>query len=385
VLCPADVSTPVVYDEEVISWPVATAPLSRIWLRAEYLLWWVEDGNVPPLVTTSPQAALGVLGEPGTRVLFGGSDGGFDYGTRSGGRFSALFWLDPCQTCGVEGVFFFLGQGSADFAAASAGDPVLARPFVNPLLGAQDAELVANLAQPDLPDLLPLAGRVTVSSRSRLWGAEANGRANLCRGCTYRVDLLGGFRYLSLDEGFTVAEDLRIPDDAVVFAGSRLSLFDSFGTRNDFYGGQLGTQAEVIMGRFGLELTAKVGLGSVHQRAHITGGTRLEEPGAAVVRAPGGLLALPTNIGSYSRNEFAVVPEVGVNLGFWLSNNLIARVGYNFLYWSDVARPGDQVDLGVNPTQLPPGTLVGPARPSFRFHDADFWAHGVNFALEFRY
>ena len=37
-----------------------------------------------------------------------------------------------------------------------------------------------------------------------------------------------------------------------------------------------------------------------------------------------------------------------------------------FLYWDDVARPGDIIDTGVNPTQLPnangAGQLFGPAR-----------------------
>jgi hypothetical protein len=28
---------------------------------------------------------------------------------------------------------------------------------------------------------------------------------------------------------------------------------------------------------------------------------------------------------------------------------------------------------------------VGPARPAFGFRETDFWAHGVNFGLEFKY
>lgn len=45
----------------------------RCWGRFEYLLWWEKDGPTPgPLVTTGPpSAAPGVLGRPGTTVLFG--------------------------------------------------------------------------------------------------------------------------------------------------------------------------------------------------------------------------------------------------------------------------------------------------------------------------
>ena len=49
----------------------------RFWLSAEYLLWWEKSANLPPLATTSPQGTAynqaGVLDQPGTTVLFGGS------------------------------------------------------------------------------------------------------------------------------------------------------------------------------------------------------------------------------------------------------------------------------------------------------------------------
>jgi hypothetical protein len=61
-------------------------------------------------------------------------------------------------------------------------------------------------------------------------------------------------------------------------------------------------------------------------------------------------------------------------------------VGYNFLYWSNVIRPGNQVDRVINPNLLPPANgLGGPNRPTFEFHGSDFWAQGVSFGLEFRY
>jgi hypothetical protein len=63
-----------------------------------------------------------------------------------------------------------------------------------------------------------------------------------------------------------------------------------------------------------------------------------------------------------------------------------AHVGYNFLYWSRVVRPGNQIDRVINVSQLPtsqgPGTVTSPFRPVFAFPGTDFWALGVNIGLE---
>src|SRR5262245_16532969 len=68
----------------------------RLWVEAEFLLWWMRGDRVPPLVTGSPPGApigqAGVLGVPGTVVLFGGERTNSD--ARSGGRLTIGVWLD---------------------------------------------------------------------------------------------------------------------------------------------------------------------------------------------------------------------------------------------------------------------------------------------------
>ena len=56
------------------------------------------------------------------------------------------------------------------------------------------------------------------------------------------------------------------------------------------------------------------------------------------------------------------------------------------------ARPGEQIDRTINPTQNAsfgapplPRTLVGPARPGFSFAGSDFWAQGVNVGVTVRF
>lgn len=96
-----------------------------------------------------------------------------------------------------------------------------------------------------------------------------------------------------------------------------------------------------------------------------------------------------SNIGSHEQDQFAFVPELGVNIGLQLTRRFKARVGYSFLWVSSVARAGEQIDPVVNVTQFPilsaNGPLVGPARPSVKFADTDFWAHGLNFGFEVTY
>src|SRR4051794_20088600 len=81
-----------------------------------------------------------------------------------------------------------------------------------------------------------------------------------------------------------------------------------------------------------------------------------------------------------TRDQFAT--------GVWLTDRLRATAGYTFQYVSDVVRPGDQIDRGINPVQAPAITgvpnapLTGPARPAPLINSTDFWAHGVNFGLE---
>jgi len=96
-----------------------------------------------------------------------------------------------------------------------------------------------------------------------------------------------------------------------------------------------------------------------------------------------GLLAQTTNIGQYTQNQFAIMPELGFTLSYDLTDYLRASFGYTFFYWSQVARPGDQIDTHLS--QLPPETPTGSLQPAFSFNMSDYWAQGLNFGLELRF
>jgi hypothetical protein len=367
-------------------------PPGRIWGRAEYLLWSTREMNLPPLVTTGPASATGpILGAPGTTVLFGGDEVGDDF-WRSGGRFTLGFWLNECQTKGIEASYFFLGSPANDFNAGSTGAPgtaIIGRPFFDTSTGAPGVQFVA------FPGFA--AGAVNVGINSSLQGADVNGICNLCCDCCYRLDLLVGPRWLQLDESITITEDITLLDDLPgeiffgfglpVAAGTHIVVSDRFATHNAFYGAQIGARYERQRGNFYVQLLGKLAVGVTHQTLDVEGSTTITPPGGAAVTAPGGLYALPGNIGHYARDVFTVAPEVGINVGCQATNNLRVFVGYTFLYWSNVARPGDQINLSLNST-LTPASInapTGPPTPPLTIQGTPFWAHGINVGFDFRF
>src|SRR5205814_2326867 len=135
-------------------------------------------------------------------------------------------------------------------------------------------------------------------------------------------------------------------------------------THNRFYGGQVGANAEVRRGRLSLEGRAKVALGVTNQTIDVNGFQTITTPAGVTSQFTGGLPALPTNIGHFTQNRFSVVPDVGVRVGYYLSDNVRVYVGYDLLYWSSVVRPGDQIDLVINASQIPNFLPAGTPAPT---------------------
>jgi hypothetical protein len=357
---------------------------TRFWARTEYLLWWIKDSNFPVLLTTGAvtDPRPGALGMPGTGLLFGGS--GIDNKERNGGRVAVGYWFDDCQRFGVEAGYFFLGERSVGAFSSASGLPgsrVLARPFFNANTMQEDSSLVT------FPGLV--GGSVGIGSSSELHSAELNCLWNVARGEHLSLDLLAGFRYLNLDESLEVNESSQTGSTSPSFPDARIAVADRFATSNDFYGGQLGSRVRWCHGRWNLDLTAKVALGTSDQGLDVRGATAIQAPGQPLQGTSSGLLALGSNSGHFDRNAFAVVPEVSLNIGYQFATWLRVYVGYSFLYWSQVARPGDQIDRALNVNQIPTsqsfGAAGGGSRPLPLLNSTDFWAHGVHFGLEFRF
>jgi len=320
---------------------------------ADYLYYWLQRPSAPRLLTITPP------GGPTTTI--GGGQLDFFNPQFQGARLTLGGWLNRYQTIGLEASFFFLAQQTSTFAISSDGSTVLARPFINAITGVSDQVIIA---QPGT------SGSSTIDYLSRIWGGELNSRWQIKCGCGYHLDFLFGGRVLRFDEALNV-------NDSSTTAGVTTNRFDSFGTHNTFYAGQIGLDSEVHYGRVFVDGFAKFAMGSNEQVVIINGGTT-----TAGVGTPGSVLAQPTNIGHYTRAEFAVMPEVGVSVGARVAKHFRVAVGYSLLYINRVVRPGEQIDPMVNPNQNP---LIGPARPRFQFVNTEFYMHGANLQVEWKF
>lgn len=362
--------------------PQGCGPDERAWASFEWLYWTTSGQSMPVLATTSPpgtpRGLAGVNGLPTTIPLFGGQNTNDDF--RSGFRLNAGVWLNDQRTWGLEGDFFFLGQSRDGFTGSTLSNPILTRPFFNALTGVPDVEIVS------FPGAA--AGGMSIDSTTSAIGGGVNLLRNLrCNPCG-RLDLILGYRYFNVTDEVTISEGLVLDPTASLRATPALgfAITDSFRTTNNFNGGVIGIAAERRRGILYGNIRASVALGGNTQTTEIDGSTVVVDRAGQVQSFPGGLYAQPSNIGRHSRTVFAVMPEIGIRGGVQLTPHVRAYAGYNFMYLSNAARAGDQIDTRVNPNQLPPRTLTGgPALPAFTGQSTDFWMQGVSVGLEVRY
>ncbi len=384
-------------------WHVAPCgPPERIWGQVDALMWWTKELALPPLVTTSPpgtpQAQAGVIGASGTQTLFGNEDLFAD--PRGGGRIRLGGWLGPRRWVGLEVDYTVLDDAQTDFLATSVGDQILARPFFN--VGentlSSDSALVA------YPNLL--VGTIYIDTYSQFQTGGAHLLTNVlcnfgCRGgegeedatCStsgFRLDLLGGYRYISLDEGVTIREALA----TTVTPRTGFQAMDQFTTGNEFHGGELGVAAKYRRPRWWAEGLLKMALGRTAEQIAVNGYTQLVVPPGAedgqATLLTGDLLALRTNIGEYANKTTAWASEFGLTMGYQVTPQLSVKCGYTLLFLSRAIRPDGAIDVNVNEMYIPDPTdpdlvPVGPARPAVAFNDTSYWAQGFNLGLDYRW
>lgn len=333
-----------------------------------------------PMLTAGPIGSSGRIGEDGVRVLFGQNN--VDLSPHATLRQTLGFW-DPCRKWGVEAIAFITEQRAEvdRFEGPITGRTVLARPNINALTGVPDSILIASPPN--------FGGSAGVYTNTRAGGAELN----FLRSCAYydkfKFNLLGGFRWMSLNEQIRVDSNTVLNDQLPVDPPVR-DITDLFATRNNFYGLQVGLQTEWRHNRWFINANAKVAAGFTHEKLNISGSTRFVDAGIERI-VPFGAFALEPNSGRFSTKEFAYLPAGTIKLGYQWTQRLSTYIGYDGLYISDVVRPGDQINPVINPTLLPisqtfnPQFPFGPPEPALKFERSDFYLHGFEFGLTFRY
>jgi Putative beta barrel porin-7 (BBP7) len=367
------------------------------WAGVDYLLWWMKNGPVPPLVTTAPLTAVtpGAIGDPQTTVLFGGSK--LDYHSMNGGRFTAGLWLDYQRDFGFEASGFLFSQNTVKYHTASDenGTPFLAQPFYDVTLG---QESVATIAFPNAA-----FGSIDISSASRLGGAEGNFLKPLMVCDGFRLEAMAGFHYLNLSEDLEMTTNTGITAGfagtfPLFFLGGQtvdypqvLQIKDTFRTQSNFYGGQIGLRARWDFAPFYVRAQAEVAVGGVENTVNISGSTTvLATPGGVVLGStPGGLFAALSNSGKHDSSQIAVLPSGEIKVGYEVVPNVMLEIGYSGLFLNNVVRPGSFIERAINPGQTPSSLLFGPnpspLDPIFRMNTTTIWAEGLSVGVTVTY
>lgn len=308
-------------------------------------------------------------------------------------------WLDCCHRWGLEADWLTLGGKSINFSQTSTGDPIVSRPFFNVETNAEDSEPVA------YPGFV--TGTVSVSGNDYFESVGMDLRYNLCCSCCgecgqetcdtgcgaeccdpcclyyCRTDLLVGYRHYLLGDNLTIHEDLT-------FLGSNSLITDSFSARNEFNGTEIGLNTELRRGRWSLGLLAKMAIGDNHETVKINGSTTFVN-GQGTINFPGvGIYAVnePGTNGNppvHTLDQFVVIPNLGVEIGYQLTCRLRAFLGYNLIYWAPVMRAGDQIDRNINTNNWAPPQAPSSPFPQYLARQTNFWAQGINVGAEVRF
>ncbi|HTN76586.1 MAG TPA: BBP7 family outer membrane beta-barrel protein [Pirellulaceae bacterium] len=372
--------------EECCRWWPDLRPAPGWFANVEYNLWWNKTRTVPPLVTTSPvgtsQALTGVL--PGAQTLFGNDKVGDGLG--SGGRLTFGRWLDEYETFALAGKFWAFRGKDGEFNQTADGTN-LAIPFFDAQLGIENAYQVAFAPA---PGVVFANGSISVQDRLDMLGAEAYAQFLVYDEQFTRVDLLGGYHTVRLDNSLQETSLLNVVNGGFIGSppGSSIFIQDTFEGRNQFHGGELGLNVTHYYDRWAFHMLGKMSVGNMHQTIIIDGNTVVTTPGPTVSVRDEGLFALGTNQGTYSRDRIAYIPEVNAKVTYWVHPNVNLSLGYTFMYINSVVLAGDQIDRQLNLSQTNGGTPVGPNqnRPMFQgFRETDYWVQGINFGVECKF
>jgi hypothetical protein len=370
--------------------PMARHPSG--WVSAEFLLWLANRGKViTPLLTTGPAQTTtppGALDDPKTQILLGSDF--LRFGTYPGIRGSAGYWFTSDRLWGVELTGFWAGATGLSQAVpgSSASSGVLARPFVDARDGTAAVALIS------FPNVF--TGSIQFSASSEVYGTELNCVGKLLHHDMCDINVLAGLRWLEFAERLNIASNsFTLQDDVIAFnnallpANTTVFFFDHFATKNRFIGPQIGINGTCHLGSMFLDLAGKLALGDTQQVVDIQGSTTRVLPDGSTATLPGGVYALNSNSGRFTHDAFSVVPEVQVTIGYQCLECLRFFFTYDFLYWTQTLRPGDQINPLLNPARIPTflgyDPTAGPAEPTVPFRAHGFWIQGVSIGMEWKY
>ena len=349
--------------------------------RVEYLMWFSRGRSAPPLVTTSPAGTTAVPMPaccPTPRCCMATTRRSARTCAAACGSRSAGCW--PTNAPGSKA-----GSG-ASRTAPSGSSPMHRLPdpgppvFQRPCCGVEDALLVT------YPGITADGGVNVLSKNDMFVGrrldSAAPGPTTAARESTSWPAINSPASTTSSASPTCSGRSIR----RAAFPSARSPRFPTSSRRRTSSTGlQVGMLFERRKGCWSVEALGKIGLGNMRQRVAVRGHTITTEPAPFPLGTEGGMLALPSNIGEYQRNQFAFIPELNVNLCYNLSPCWKLMVGY-YVHLLQRRGAGRQSDRSR-------GQLLADSRPhrsatigrGSAFNNSDFLIQGVNVGAEYRW
>jgi len=236
-----------------------------------------------------------------------------------------------------------------------------------------------------------------------------------------------GFRYFQFKEALSVNSNYEIfrPDgvtdvETVVLNGATIqqpivgnfpnpiqinsTSVDSIKVYNHFIGPQIGFNGEFKYNRWSVFGTGKLGIGVLHQVAKIQSVTSqtitkeysttqnnqlITATNTTTTTGNGGLLFSPYDNGKYDRNQFGLLPEINVKLGYNVTDRFKITAGYDFLLVSNVLRApgqtqfipyGNQVNYSANGQNVNSNQTL--QVPAFQYNNSNLIINGLNIGAQ---
>jgi hypothetical protein len=214
-------------------------------------------------------------------------------------------------------------------------------------------------------------GSIDILAKNDFIGGDAWLRQTWWDDGHFRLDLIGGYQFVRMDDSVTIRADAI---DLTTAPDARVQTQDIFSTRNQFHGASIGAVADWRLNALSFELLGKIAMGGMRER-FINRGRAITTPVGGTPTTTGvGLLVRDSNNDPMTRDRFAVVPELNANMIIHLNPAWRLTAGYSILYLSEAALAGDQIDRrigGVFP--LPPG------------RETTYLVQGMNLGLDYRW
>lgn len=353
----------------------------RWWLGAEYLLGFTKPGNLAPLASAGPVGSGGVIGRPGTQVLFGGSQ---DFDGVSGFRVGGGVWLDGCRAYALDWSAFSLPAQQAQGTFAAAPGQVLARPFFDTALNVENSRVIASPGQ--------FTGSASVSYSTEFYGVEAGALLRVVETPTFSMEQLFHFRFFTLDESVRTNDtSTALGGGVVAFNGqafgppATVTTSDSFRVLNRWYGGSAGVRFNWTPGQWEVRLAGRLGVGAVEHNVTVDGRTTLANAPAGGGSVPVGFYSAAQTSSRSALYRLSFAPDVQLRVGYRVTDWLMVTGGYQFLYITDMARAADVFDRRLNPGRIPSAQNFGAAAPAVRTIPnvpfSDYYLHGLSAGL----